>query len=464
MLTDMREIRGGMRTMVLGGVLAAAALVSPAEGQEPIERRLERLQAQVEALRLEGAGRDTAHIAELRRQIEALSREVETLRLGNAVVEADSSVFGFAPAASKVYRVQQGVSIGGYGEVLYEAFDDEREDGAAVTTPNQFDALRAILYFGYKFNDRLLFNSELEWEHGSTGQGGEASIEFAYIDYLLTPKFGLRGGLLLAPMGLVNELHEPPTFLGTTRPLVESAIIPTTWRASGAGVFGETSGISFRAYALTSLDAVGGGTSRAGGFGASGLRGGRQKGAREMANDFSLVGRADYIGIPGLLVGGSAMIGQTAHDRVLNDEEVDATTTILEGHLDLSRDGVDLRGLYAAANVKDAAELNALRQLTGAASIGERLTGGYVQAGYDVLRSLDTSHQLSPYVRWETLNTQAEVPAGFAASPATDRTTWLIGAMWKPIREVALKADYQIHRNEAKTGVSQFNVNLSYMF
>ena len=459
----MQAIRGGMRGIVLGGALAMA-LASPAEAQEPVERRLEQLQAQVEALQLESAARDTAQIAELRRQIEALSREIERLRLGEAVVDADTSMFGFAPAASKVYRVRQGVSIGGYGEVLYEAFDDEREDGTPVTTPNQFDALRAILYFGYKFNDRILFNSEIEFEHGSTGQGGEASIEFAYIDYLLTPGLGLRGGLLLAPMGLVNELHEPPTFLGTTRPLVESAIIPTTWRANGAGVFAEMSGLSLRAYALTSLDAVGGGSSRASGFGAGGLRGGRQKGAREMANDFSLVGRADYVGIPGVMIGGSGMIGQTAHDRVLNGEEVDATTTILEGHLDLSRGGVDLRGLYAVANVDEATELNALRELSGAASIGERLTGAYVQAGYDVLRALDTAHQLSPYVRWETLNTQDEVPAGFAANPATDRTAWLIGAMWKPIPEVALKADYQLHRNQAETGVSQFNVNLSYLF
>lgn len=460
----MRTIRDGVRRMVVAVVLAAAALTSPADAQEPVERRLERLQQQVEALRLELAARDTAQIEEVRRQVEVLSREIERLRLGEAVVEADTSVFGFAPAASKVYRVQRGVSIGGYGEVMYEAFAEEREDGTPVTTPNQFDALRAILYFGYKFNDRVLFNSELEWEHGSTGQGGEASIEFAYIDYLLTPNFGLRGGLLLAPMGLVNELHEPPTYLGTTRPLVESAIIPTTWRANGAGVFGEAAGVSFRAYVLTSLDAVGGGTSNAGGFGAGGLRGGRQKGAREMANDFSLVGRADYAGIPGLMVGGSAMIGQTAHDREVNGEEVAGTATLLEGHLDYSRAGVDLRGLYAVAHLEDAAELNALRELTGAASIGERLTGGYVQAGYDVLRALDTAHQLSPYVRLETLNTQAEVPAGFAANPVTDRTAWLLGAMWKPIPEVALKADYQIHRNQAQTGVSQFNMNLSYLF
>jgi len=29
---------------------------------------------------------------------------------------------------------------------------------------------------------------------------------------------------------------------------------------------------------------------------------------------------------------------------------------------------------------------------------------------------------------------------------------------------VALKADYQIQRNEADTGVNQFNLNLGYLF
>jgi hypothetical protein len=440
------------------------ALASPVHAQEPVQERLDQLQRQVEELRRDLASRDSVEVTELRRQIEALTRQIETMELGEAVVEPDTSVYGFAPAASKVYRVRQGVSIGGYGEVLYENFAGERENDTPSGAVDQLDALRAILYVGYKFNDKLLFNSELEWEHGSTGQGGEASIEFAYLDYLLTPRFGIRAGLLLAPLGLTNELHEPPTFVGTTRPLVESAIIPSTWRANGLGVFGEAGGLSYRAYAITSLDAVGGGSSRAGGFGSGGLRGGRQKGAKELAEDFSLVGRVDYTGVLGLMVGGSGIIGQTAHDRELNGEEVGGTTTIIEGHANYNAYGFEVRGLYALANVDDVAELNELRELSGNQSIGERLTGGYVQAGYDVLRPLNQEHQLIPYVRYETMNTQAEVPAGFEANPAVDRTAWLFGAMWKPIPHVALKADYQIHSNAADTGVSQFNVNLSYMF
>lgn len=452
------------------GIVALLGLgaTTPALSQErTVEERLARLQQQVDALQRELARQDTAAVSRLRRQIDLLTLELEEMRLGSEVVAAaDTGTYGFAPAASKVYRIQQGVSIGGYGEVHYENFSEERENDAPSGAVDQVDALRAIMYFGYKFNDKLLFNSELEWEHGSTSGGvGEASIEFAYLDYLLRPGFGLRGGLLLVPMGLTNELHEPPTYLGSTRPLVEQRIIPSTWRENGVGVFGETNGFAYRAYLINSFDGVGGGASPASGFSSSGLRGGRQKGAKALAEDFAGVLRADYMGVPGLLFGASAFVGETAQNRTLpSGEEAGGLTRIFEVHADYQRSGFQLRGLIATAMIDDAAELNQLKSLSGTGSIGERMNGGYAQAGYDVLRRTLTDHQLVPYLRYEKLNTQSEVPVGFSANPANDRTAWLLGGMWKPIPNIALKADYQIHSNAADTGISQFNVNLSYLF
>ena len=446
--------------------LSALAISAPAGAQETQQARIERLERQVEELRRAAAAQDTVGLAALRAQIEAITRELEEMKLGQDVaVTADTGIHGLAPAASKVYRVPSGVSIGGYGEFLYENFSGERENDTPSGAVDQFDALRAILYFGYKFSDRLIFNSELEWEHGSTGQGGEASIEFAYLDYIFSPAFGVRAGLLLSPMGFINELHEPPIFLGTTRPLVESVIIPTTWRSNGAGVFGQAGPLAYRAYLITSPDAVGGGTSRAGGFGAGGLRGGRQKGAREMAEDFGGVARVDFVGVPGVTVGGSAFLGNTAQGRKLaSGEEVGGRLTIWEGHAEYRARGLDLRGLYAVATLDEVAELNELRKLAGNASIGERLVGGYVQGGYDVLNFVDTEHQLVPYARWERVNTQDRVPTGFTANPANDRRVLSLGAMWKPIPAVSVKADYQLHGNEAETGVNQFNVNIGYLF
>jgi len=409
---------------------------------------------------------DTVDLEELERRIDALTREIEEMRLGQDVVaEADTSVLGFGPAASKVYKVQQGVSIGGYGEVLYENFDNEREDGTPSGVTDRFDALRGIIYVGYKFNDRILFNTEIEFEHASTGQAGSASLEFAYLDYRLTDAFGLRAGLLLSPMGFLNELHEPPIFLGTERPVTETVIIPSTWRENGIGFFGEVGDVSYRAYVLNGLDGVGGGSSNAGGFGASGLRGGRQKGSKAVAEDLAGVGRIDYTGVLGLTVGTSLYVGNSAQNRTMEDgRTVDGTTLIWEGHAEYAARGFDLRGLFALASVDDVTELNALKGLEGTATIGERLVGGYLQGGYDVFRVLDTEHELMPYLRWEKVNTHDEVPDGFAADPARDQSIFTFGLQWKPIPQVVTKLDYQMHSNDANTGVDQFNVAVGYLF
>jgi len=411
--------------------------------------------------------RDTTEIAQLKAQIEAITREIEELKLGRAVVaRADTAGFGLGPAASKVYRAPEGVSLGGYGEVLYEHFRAAREDRQPSGRTDQLDALRVIAYLGYKFNEKWLFNSEIEFEHGSTGGTGEVSVEFAYLDYRLSPSLGFRGGLLLVPMGLINELHEPPTFLGTTRPVTEQVIVPSTWRESGLGVFGGLGDVAYRVYLINGLDAASAGS--ASGFGAGGIRGGRQSGSRAVAEDLAAVARVDYTGVLGLTVGGSAYLGNSGQNQTVvgtgGPIDLAARTFIWEGHLAYQRDGLDLRGLYAMATVDQAAAVNAALGLAGASSVGERLVGWYGQAGYDVLRTTRLGHQLVPYVRYERVNTQDRVPTGFAANPANDRRIVSVGAAWRPIGTIALKVDYLFQHNEARTGVGQLNANLSYLF
>lgn len=412
---------------------------------------------------------DTTELARLRRQIEAITRELEELKLGREVVtRADTSVLGFGPAASKVYKGGEGVSLGGYGEVLYENFSTSRQDGQPSGKTDQLDALRAIVYLGYKFDDRLIFNSEIEFEHAHTGQGGVVEMEFAYLDYRIAPQFGLRAGLLLLPLGILNEQHEPPTFSGSRRTEVESAIIPSTWRENGIGVFGALGRLSYRAYLVNGLDAVGGGSSRAGGFSAGGLRGGRQSGARAIAEDFAVALRADYHTTRGVTLGGSTYYGASGQGRRLppgfGSGTLEVPTLIWELHALYQARGLDLRALYVEARLQDVAALNALRGLTGSASIGERLTGWYVQASYDILRGAPTAHQLAPFVRYEELNPQARVPAGFSADPANDQRLVTLGLSWKPIAQVAVKADYLIRRNQGRTGVNQINAAVAYLF
>lgn len=394
---------------------------------------------------------DSTRIRELERQMDAVTRELERLQLGPGVVRADTAVMGLGPAASRVYRINQGVSIGGYGEVLYENFASEAEDGAASGLTDQVDAVRAIVYVGYKFDDRLLFNSEIEVEHVD-----EISLEFAYLDYRLRDDVGVRAGLLLAPLGLINELHEPPVFLGTQRPVTETLIIPSTWAEDGIGLFGNTGQIAWRAYLMGSFDAAG--------FGAAGLRDGRQGGSEALASDFGVAARADYTGTPGLVVGGSGFVGQTGQGRELAGEPVDGTVFLWDAHADYRARGWDLRGLIAGAAVDDVAALNQLNGLSGAEGIGSSMLGWYVQAGYDLLGTRATSQQLIPYARYEQVDTQRKVAAGFAADPANDLTVTSLGLEWKPVPQVVTKLGYQIRSNEADSGVDQLNVELGWLF
>ena len=415
--------------LFLGGILLAGVTSAPLAAQEP----------------------DSARIAELERQIEAVTRELERMQLGGEVVEADTAVGGLPFGASKVYRVQRGVSIGGYGEIVYENFAGEREDGLPSGATDEFDALRGILYIGYKFNDKVLFNSEIEIEHAT-----EAFLEFAYVDYQATDNLGIRGGLLLAPMGLVNELHEPTYFLGTKRSITESRIIPTTWRENGVGIFGGTGPLEWRAYVMNSFDGSG--------FSGSGLRGGRQKGGEALAEDFGVAGRVDFTGRPGLRVGASAYLGETAQNRVLDGEEVGGGVLIWDVHADYRVQGWVLRGLVAGAHVSDVAEMNELNGLTGSNGIGSEMLGWYGEVGYDVLRSVDTTHELTPYLRYERANTQREVASGFTANPANDVTAFSAGLAWKPVPQVVWKLDWSDVSNQASTGVDQLNLQIGWLF
>ena len=106
-------------------------------------------------------------IAELERKVEILSEELERTRTEMALPEepALESVYGLGPAASKVYGLARGLSLGGYAEARYTAFVADKGD-----KKNEIDFLRFVLYAGYKFTERILFNSELEIERGKTDE------------------------------------------------------------------------------------------------------------------------------------------------------------------------------------------------------------------------------------------------------------------------------------------------------
>ena len=115
---------------------------------------------------------DDAQIEELRRRVEVLASEVEQLRSGETpelpLSDERRRALGLAPSAASTYRrATEGVSFAGYGEMLLENFNSENESGTGRAPTTRLDFLRAILYAGYRFNDKFLFNSEIEVEHSN---------------------------------------------------------------------------------------------------------------------------------------------------------------------------------------------------------------------------------------------------------------------------------------------------------
>ncbi len=419
---------------------ALAVSVSNARAQSvDLEQRLARLEAEN---------------AEFRRQMGVLADEQERLALGDVFTPIGPRVSGLAPAASKIYSTEQGFSIGGYGEGLYSNFDSTRDDGSPSGKSDTADFLRLVTYLGYKFDSVWLFNSEIEYEHASTSAGGEVSVEFAYLDGMFANAANLRTGLVLVPMGFINELHEPVTFWSVNRPQVERVLLPTTWRENGVGVWGDAGDFSYRAFLINGFEAAG--------FTAGGVRNGRQKGALALAEDFAVVARVDWQGIEGLMIGVSGYAGDSGQGQV----GVDVATTIYEAHLDWRWRGLGLRALWVETRIDDVAALNGFLGLTGAQSVGEKQSGGYIELGYDLATAglVGGGQALTPFVRVETYDTQAKTPTGFSSSAANDVDVLTFGVAYQPGPQVVFKLDYSNFDNGAGTGVDQFNVGMGFVF
>ncbi|MDH3251170.1 MAG: hypothetical protein OEM41_00180 [Ignavibacteria bacterium] len=349
-------------------------------------------------------------------------------------------------------QVTPTTTVGGYGELHYNEPDGR--------TRGQLDFHRFVVYLSHTFASDISLYSEVELEHtrieAGEDDGGEISIEQAFLDYRLSTSIGVRAGILLTPVGLINLYHEPPTFHGVERPNVDRVIIPSTWSEAGAGVYGMlTDGLQYQAYIIAGLDAAG--------FSAgSGLRGGRQLGYRSNPANPSLTGRLDYTPVLGLQLGGSFFIGGSAGG---NDSLGSATVAMWSGDIRYATRDLSLRAVGAIATIGDAEKINAVYR----GAVADRIFGYYVEAAYNILPLLapDSEQELFVFGRFEKYNTQAAT-TGFAALQQFNRNDIVLGVTYKPTYNTALKCDYTFLKNNLNAGsatnTKQLNIGLGYFF
>jgi len=337
--------------------------------------------------------------------------------------------------------LSKGLTVGGYAQIDYN--QPEGKNG-------KLDVHRMVMLLGYKFNDKVQFITEIEYEHVK-----EVFVEQAFLSYSINDNLNIRGGLMLVPMGIVNEYHEPTTFNGIERPNVDKSIVPSTWREIGIGVSGRFNEASLRyqAYIFNGFASVNG-TKILGG--SNGLRNGRQKGAESTVNTPNLSAKIDYYGLSGLRLGLSGYFGRTQAEDELDDiEGADVGITMVGLDARYVHKRFSARGQYIQAILSDTNEYNILNE----ADLGAELKGWYVETAYNLL-PLNKEQKLDAFVRYEQYDTHAAtLDAKISRNLAYNRDEWTLGLSYHIAQGAVVKADYQILDNAVKGNEAKGQLN-----
>ncbi len=321
-------------------------------------------------------------------------------------------------------------------------------------------------------NDTLSFTAEAEWENAIACDGclGSVEIEQAYLEYAPHPAIGVRGGLLLIPFGIINQKHEPPTFLGVERPSTDQKIIPTTWRDLGISAFGEVGPAKWQIAATTTFDPLE--------IGPAGFAPGKTLGSRAPADGWAVSGRAQVEPTLGLVFGGSGYISDLAGNADFYNEEgeeLDLFLPLYGAELDAEFDrfGIEARAVATGFWFPEANVLMAARREDGSpyfpddptGAVPSRIWGGYVEVGVEVVKRFTKSEQeLLTFARLETYDTHSAVPDGFERDPTLNIQEGTFGLVWRPIRQASVKADVQLRDRQRGDDEIAWTLGLGWMY
>jgi hypothetical protein len=384
---------------------------------------------------------------ELEAKLNALAVELSQLTTELAALKGQRPDGGATESPARV-------DWSGYGELSYTRPSD---DGARATA----DLGRFVLGAGYRFDTKTRFVGELEVEHGiaSSEDPGEVEIEQAYIERRTGDRLFAKYGLFLMPVGLLNENHEPTRYNGVLRNLVETAIIPTTWREGGVAFQGNLeNGLRWDAGVSTGFNLSSWDATASEGL-ESPLGSVHQELVLASAGDLSVFGALNYTGVPGLRVGGSVFRGDSAQGQ---PGFRDNTITLTEAHLRFDSGKFELSALTAQGRIANTRAVN-LPLVGNPTPVPSEFFGHYVEGAYRA--TLANQWTLVPFVRYEILNTAskyADLGAGLTPNPLRDEKVSVAGLNLAIANGVVFKIDYRdFERDDSLSG---FDLGVGYQF
>src|SRR3989449_5068330 len=446
-------IIGAISACLLGGIPFEA--VADEKTEKALEERIKRLEKLVEEL--------IKHEAQEAKEGKEKEKEMKTGEQPLGVGSTGSGKLIYA----KPFVSSPKATVGGYMDLQYRLFNSSNGTGPGQPSTGRgsssFDQQRFVPFFYSDITDRLKVASELEIEHGirsksaQADSGGiEVSLEFATIDYLLREPINFRTGIILLPVGKFNLLHDSPLNDLSDRPLVDTAIIPSTLSEAGAGFYGtfyptRLSKLDYELYVTQGFNGY-----RTNGTPVitadAGLRDARQRVSTvddglDNNNGKAVVGRVAFSPILGVEIGGSGYFGSydPASKRPLSIWAAD--WTFQRGPFELIGEAA---WVYARGNHRNLDGTFAF--CTNCRPLPRRMDGYYLQGNYHFLPQFlrrwapsyfTEASTFTGVVRWDNINTNSEL-----ADTARQRLT--LGLNFRPIEDTVFKADYQFNFEDGK--------------
>lgn len=388
-------------SIALASLLGASSIYAAEPSNQELLDMLKKQQSQIEALR------------------NKLNKTDQKVKENDDKIETSVSVIEENLTSISVSKTR----IGGYGELHYNNIEENES----------IDFHRFVLFVSHEYSDSIRFISELEIEHSvsADGEPGVVELEQAYIEMDLTADTSLKTGVILIPMGIINETHEPTTFYGVERNPVEKNIIPATWWEAGAGFntrFGDGWSADLAIHSGLGV-ATDGGKSFL-------VRNGRQKVAKANADSLAYTARIKYTAIPGLELSASYQ-----YQDDVTQGKLGADANLLSAHVVYNVEKFGIRALYATWNI------NGIEAKT----IGrDKQDGFYIEPSYKINENFGL---FARYNEWDN-------NAGDSIDTKKKQTN--IGLNYWPHENVVFKFDIE-NRNGAQSG-SGFNLGVGYQF
>jgi hypothetical protein len=381
--------------------------------------------------------------------------------------EPDSTGSKYQNSAELMLNDNTGLNIGGYGEVHFnKPFARDQKDLSAL------DVHRLVMFLGYNFSSKTQFVSEIEFEYAK-----ELWVEQAFLQHRINRHVNFRAGLMLVPMGIINEYHEPNTFNGVERPVIDNRISLSTWREVGLGFSGNILPITMK-YQLYAVGGLNGYDTKGIFTGSSGLREGRQKGSKAYASSPALTGKVEYYGIKNLNIGLSGYFGKSQsklYSKLPKDNEAltaraDSSVvgiSMIGADARYRLSGLELRGQVYYTSITNTEQYNDFTgTVTGNNDLGKSMLGYYAEAGYNVFRPFSgVDQELIPFVRYEFYDMHNSVEGDTDKNLNYQNTIITAGLTFKLNQKAVIKTDVQFTKPASSDMYNKvFNAGIGVMF